>query len=45
MTKLLVEHGADIKAQDHEGKTALDMAKAINQREIVEYLERIRASE
>ncbi len=26
MVRLLVEHGADPNAKDHEGKTALDLA-------------------
>ena len=38
MTKMLVQAGAVTEAQNHAGKTALDIARAKQHREVVEFL-------
>lgn len=39
--KLLLQKGADLTIKNNEGKTAVDYAKEYNQKEVLEYLEKL----
>jgi len=38
MVKMLLDHGADLKARSNDGKTALSLAEARGHKQVAEFL-------